>query len=847
MPTDTLQPALYLFNLSDQSVKSIQLTIILLDSYAQPLKQHTERITVRHALGRSSFTAAMPLEPALETAAAEVIFEKVWFDDNSVWRRSDNPLIEYKVDVVPHGQELEMLKILAGDDACCYPQNERRLWICICGRPNGITETVCRRCGRAHGEVLRNFNQQTVEAITKQRVTELEDMALSARKSASSRQEEREKQLLIKQKRKRVVIHAMITVIVLITAGFCYVRYLAPFIQYYDARELFRSGQYSDAREALIQMPDYLDANELVSECDYLTAGLRLAEGTEEALIEAEELYAGLGDYRDARYLALQALYLRADLHVIHEDYENAAGLYDQLEGYRDAYMLAQNARMQHAKRMMAAKEYAAAKTVFLLLGDYQDAQSLALECDYLPAVAALTLKNYDTAIPLFASLGEYRQANEMLLTAYYLKAESLYAQGYYEQAGEAYLLAGHYEDAQDKAVQSMYQHIDALMLNQAYETAYHLLLNLSGDEDSSVRMHECTYQLGVAAEIAGHPHEAESYYSLIPDYRDSRERLDGILYERALALLETGSLDSAGLLFERLADYRDSAAMVLEVDYGKAMKYITEGKYDDGITLLDCLGEYKDAGELMKTAINEYVQALITECDYEKALEYLGKLDEQNPASEWAAVCRYALAEDAMGTGDFIAAAKQYIQCGEYADAVIKAESAYAAYYGGVTEDVLSAFADEAYGRVISLLSDIELDQMPDIYHEALDCYNESHYRIANDLYNQGFPYQALPYYRKIVGYKDVESAKLSRNAYQILGVWQDENRLSMRFNDDGTCLIDGNPLYYTVRNYYVSTGETADELNAVYRISRLTANELTLRDLRDGINNTYWMTRVR
>ena len=51
---------------------------------------------------------SMPSD-ALEKAPArmEITVEKVWFDDNSVWRRGHGPMTEYQTNALPQGRSEE--------------------------------------------------------------------------------------------------------------------------------------------------------------------------------------------------------------------------------------------------------------------------------------------------------------------------------------------------------------------------------------------------------------------------------------------------------------------------------------------------------------------------------------------------------------------------------------------------------------------------------------------------------------------------------------------------------------------------------------------------------------------
>ena len=114
-----------------------------------------------------------------------------------------------------------------------------------------------------------------------------------------------------------------------------------------------------------------------------------------------------------------------------------------------------------------------------------------------------------------------------------------------------------------------------------------------------------------------------------------------------------------------------------------------------------------------------------------------------------------------------------------------------------------------------------------------------------ANQLYNEGKPYEALPYYQNILDYKDVATSKLQRNAYIIIGKWKSEKGIEMIFSSDGSCVVDGIKGYYAVLKYGMFTGEQADELQLTHNIIHLVEDSLTLRTISEDNSITYKLIR--
>ena len=150
---------LTLYNLSDKLIVSVEVTLTLLDAAGEEIARLIHRAHDLHGLPEKPFGMLVPLEEeAASPASCEALVEKIWFDDNSVWRRSKLPLSEYTPNALPNSRALENLRYIAGKDAVGYPQEQQGLWLCVCGRPNANGSRMCIRCHRNRTEVFANLN-----------------------------------------------------------------------------------------------------------------------------------------------------------------------------------------------------------------------------------------------------------------------------------------------------------------------------------------------------------------------------------------------------------------------------------------------------------------------------------------------------------------------------------------------------------------------------------------------------------------------------------------------------------------------------------------------------------------
>ena len=878
--TDAL---LVFFNLTEKRVTSVQAKLVLWDEQDEPAGSVIERVIVKDGGAKSEFKVVIDLSASAVPASAEVVVEKVWFDDNVIWRRGSEPPFLYDPIPVPDDTERETLAFLAGNDAFCYPRIEGNAWICVCGRANAGGEPVCPRCERTQAIVFGSYTEEIIKAIVRQHALEAEDLARKERRLAEIRQAELEANRRKKRKRVRAVMILFAVLVFLAGSAYGVFWHLLPFLDYRDADQLYASCAYEEAKQAFTRLLPYRDTAERVLACDYAAALALMEQNTEDTYKAAEALLTALGDYKDARSLARDAVYKRAGIRMQAEDYPDAAALYDLLGEYGDAADLARSARLFSVKALMTQSAFEEAKRILTEMDRDEEVDLLLCECDYLPAKAALSQKNYDTAIPLLTALGDYSDAEELLKETYYHMAESFGRMGENLKAAETYLLAGDYEDAAAKAAKGLFDYAETLMAKRDYEQAHTLFSQIDNDIRAQEKARECAYWAGVTLMQTAQYDEAERYFALTIGYMDTSDRLAGIAYARALILLESGQPDEARAAFEALEGYADSAQMALEAIYRKAESKLEATAYDESATLFLELGAYRDARARAEQTILTHARIYFDEGDFEGALTALERLTASQDAAHMRLECRYAIAvqtfdaadyalaeerlsalgdyqdaqallsecryhmaEALMQAGEPLAAAAIYELCGDYADAALKAEDLYTAYYDAVSLQIREAFDAGEYDLVISLALSVNLDSVPDAYQTMLDCFYEASYILADDYYNRGFPYLALPYYTHIPHYKDVQERVMTRNAYRIIGYWQGGDAPNMVFYGDGTCIIGDETFFFNIINFSLSMGAEADNLDSMYTIRILTSDELVLSGQFNGNDVTYRMRRA-
>ncbi len=911
---------LTMYNLSDKPVSSIQVTLASFDIQGEPLSRQVERIQGLEAAPGDSFEVGIPMEEGIQAADMELVIEKVWFDDATVWRRGSAHLAEYTPNTLPNNRKLEMLRFVAGADAIGFPQDQGAVWLCVCGRANAASESQCRRCHRQKVSTFENFNQTTIEEMVDAREKELNDIARRAREEASQKQLEREQWMLRqKRRRKRAFVGAILAVAAVGAAYGIYFHGI-PYYRYVRATQQMSKGLYEEARSAFSAMGGYLDAADQVKRSDYLKALDDLKTGTEASLLRAQDAFDKLENYEDSAVRSKEVRYARAEKLMADKQYAQAAALYGEVVDYSDARMRQSDANFQQAVQLKNRGEFAAAREMFLALGDYTDAHKLADQCLYEPAMAAMDQKKYDEAIALFKQIPEYLGVDQQLQKASYLKAENLRETGQYEAAGELYLAAGNYLDSALKASMCIYDPAKKAMEQGDYSRAAEMFLKIKSYEDSQSLAWECIYQVAKAAmnnkeygrayqlltDIPAYPGAQElakeclylpakellkkndfagalEAFAKIPDYKDVADQILEVKYKQASNLMSAKDYDAAIALYTELGSYSDSAKRMKDALYGQAAQVLTAGDYqaaidrfseldgyndseakiqeakyalaashkekgefDQAVTLFTSLGKYKDAQDQVKDTKYAQANALLTAKQLEQAAQLFKDLKTYKDSQTLYQQCNYELAMQVKEAGELARAGRLFADISGYSDAKKQSEECFDAYYAQVLVTAREAMEKEDYKAVVDALSEVELSYLPQKYKELGDMYNTANYTYANDLYSAGKPYEALLYYRNIPDYKDVSTRRLKRNCYMVLGKWEGKNGNAMEFREDGTCTIDGEELFFNVNNYAMNTGVSATSLTLTHKVSAVTEKSLSLRDMRDGRNVVYKLTRV-
>ena len=180
---------------------SIQVCALCYNISGEQYARHVERVQVPDGPSRYVFEIAIYLEEGVKARDLEVLIEKVWFHDGTVWRRGAVSPAEFKPAPLLRGEQLQVMQQMAGRDAASYPSDQGSVWTCVCGRPNSANEERCRRCQRDRHEIFTKLNEAAIEKIiiTRQSIHEEEQR----RRREEARRVAAMKEARLKKRRRR--------------------------------------------------------------------------------------------------------------------------------------------------------------------------------------------------------------------------------------------------------------------------------------------------------------------------------------------------------------------------------------------------------------------------------------------------------------------------------------------------------------------------------------------------------------------------------------------------------------------------------------------------------------------
>jgi len=257
MPTEADAECTFVMNnLSDKVVTSVQVTLNCFDAGNELIFRQTERIQgLKAGVGERFSVVVLPSEWN-GVAGVDLVIEKVWFDDATIWRKGNAPLTDYLSNALPAGRPLDELRFVAGKDAVGYPQMQEKVWMCVCGRANAPESQRCCRCERRRDAVFASFSRENVSHVIAAHESKLAQAARKAREDNNLLQENQEKKRAAKRRRRNNIIRWASSLTILAAAAVIVFVWVLPAVRYDTAADLLTNGHYDQARAAFSQMED---------------------------------------------------------------------------------------------------------------------------------------------------------------------------------------------------------------------------------------------------------------------------------------------------------------------------------------------------------------------------------------------------------------------------------------------------------------------------------------------------------------------------------------------------------------------------------------------------------------
>jgi len=841
LPTEA-QPyySLVFFNLSNQMVRSVQVSLTLLDAEGNALLRRVERVMGLEAKGKDWFEANVAVEDEGWIQRIDLGIEKVWFDDATVWRIGEGKYHKYEPNLLSPGRLLEHLQRAAGPDAAGFPSDQGTIWVCVCGRPNLPAEDECRRCGRDKQQVFAQYNPAAVQAQIEEQDRQQQEQAKRKAEEAAREEAQRKAQEARRRRKRRLRVALMSTALTLAIGAYLFVAFGLPELRYRQADDLLKGGDPQQAREIFLSLGDYRQAEQRVQEADFSIAMGMLTGQDETQRTQGLRALDAMADHPQALAQAAAYRYGQAFAAMDEGDYLLAETLLSQLGDYEDSAAMLQDATYQLASQAMNRGEYEAAGRRFAALGDYRDAPIRAVDCVYRRAGQVAEEGDYLQAVSLYNSIPDYKDAVDLARHGLYQHAQECMAGEKYDEARHQFERLGAYLDSAALAQECVYLPGMASMEKEEYQQASELFAMIPGYKDADALALAAAYAQAAALAEEGKLDEAVQAFAALDDHDDSAERTLAVRYQIAEETFANGDLSAAQALFEALSDYADAADRALACHYARAEAAMDAGDWLAAAELYRALGTYQDAAEKVNRCEYSQAQALRAHNRLEEAIVLFASLGKYEDAATMVSVCRYEQAERYELAGEYAAAGKAFDALGSFQDAKERAQRAYDTWLGGLKTRVDAAIQAENYAQVLQLLKDIPLEDVPPAYGDLIASYRTANLSHARLLVNMGDPLAAYPYLLRVSDMREAR-AMLGNFIFMVLGVWESPTGQRAEFRPDGTCVIDGQELYFNVTDYVLMTGPAPKPQRRTHSIVMLDDRRLTLQSDAGGSTVKY------
>ena len=853
-------------NLSDRKIVSMQMNITGFDRDGQRIGGRLVRAAVSGE--GNGFFSGQFLPDHLEAAVRiEASVEKIWFADGMMWRREERNVREYEPNLLPPGRELDRLRKVAGPDARGYAREDDLVWMCVCGRANKTSESVCMRCGRERTAVLRLYCFQAIDATEglKERALEKKTREALQKDAERSAEEKRQEQKQNQRRKRRITV--LIAALCLVAAGLCAWRWAAPALllrwgdrQLADANwdsalrtyawidahwpnRMQTADRITEAREDRIDAkiaestPETLqdamrEAEEIGDENRRIKASLALADTwiRDDKEKDAEGLLRGLAGNEEAEDRLCMLVYGRAQSFERESRYSEAIAAYEELGSYSDAALRGKECKLLFGQQLMQENRFEEACGLFGEISGDEEALGLLRRSRYLWADSLEQAMEYLQAAQLFESLGFFEDAPARAGACRYKAGVKAEEEGSLDLAAEQFALAENTGDAAQRFETIAQGLAQQAIESEDWQTAIGWLEKLPRAEVLD-ELNRAVYAWADQLASEGRSDEAATEFASLGDYGDARERYSEIEYAMALQEMET-SPEEALMRFSGLSGYRDSDDRAEQCKRAWAEGLQASGEYEKALSIIELITDRKESEALGRKCRYLQGEALLKDGANELAAAAFSACGTYQDAESRALDARYLAAADLEKQGEFQEAAAAFRALGGYSDAVSAKERCEDEWLKAPWSEAQMSFQVGDYDGVLKELENLHQEVLPERYQNIVQLYTDACLARAQELIGLGRPLDALPYLERIPENKTAKK-RLNNYVYRILGRWKDTYGAEYVFRHDGSCSIQGKEAFFGGSGYEIWIGDAPYPEKTAYTVVSLRGSVLTLKDV--------------
>lgn len=637
MPTENASECTFVLNnLSTKVVTSVMLTLAAYDKENNLLFRQSERTQGLKAGVGERFTILFLPSQWENVESTDLTIEKVWFDDATVWRKGNAPLVHYSSNQLASSRALDELRFVAGRDAVGYPEMQEQVWVCVCGRANHPDALRCCRCDRGRDYVFASLSRENIRQIIAVHEKKLSDVAREARVE-NSRLMEADHMMRQRKKRKiHRVVALCVTAVLLAAAAVAMWLWGIPALKYQNARHQMESGNYETAAEAFASMGDYGDAADMTTECSYRSANALYEAGDSESLLSAIEGFEAIPEYKDSGAMAKKARYQLGENYLAEGLYEKAMEQFQTLGEYEDSATRVSECVYKQAQVLADSGNVKTALVLYQMVPDYLDSGERAKECYYRLGKTEVDNGNDAEAASLFLSAGDYLDAADQRKAAIYRQAETSENSDDLLNAGELFLSLGIYEDAQSRGNDCIYRYATRMLEAEDYVAAASAFEMIPTYLDSTEQIGFCNYQQGVTQMDAGFCAAAVPFFEKCGEYSDSADRLKECYFRMGVEAAGLENYADAELYFEKAGDYEGAADKLTDARYRNGISLMQSGNYALAAEKFKLLGEYEDSADMWVRSVYQQGIAAYESADYAQAVVCFGQILTYEDSQEY-------------------------------------------------------------------------------------------------------------------------------------------------------------------------------------------------------------------